>query len=65
MAKIICDHFTPKTGRCRCRARVKIVYLKRAGERAINRCWQHYHELEQRARQPDACFTITESEAIQ
>ena len=63
-----CDHFTPNRGRCRHWARVYITFRTKEDmlilDRRTKRCWPHYLELENKARLPDATFTILKVEVI-
>ena len=70
-----CDDRETATGpRCRYKARVKVTYVIKdrhgllsnlyPGQHQTVRCWQHYVDLETRARRPGATFHIVEAEVI-
>jgi len=59
------DRETATSPRCRKRAQVKVTYTVLGGcQRQTNKCWQHYLDIEERARQPKARFRIIKAEAI-
>ena len=67
-----CDNKESAIGpRCRCKARVKITYRRgrifahnAVKEFTAVKCWQHYVQLEERARHNSATFRILKAEVL-
>jgi len=65
MKRTRCTHFTPETGQCRCRARVRMLVvtvhrISRTYQKyyELTVCWPHYLEMERRARKGSSTIEI-------